>query len=260
VLSTIARAAERIRRRPGATAVAAAVLASQLVPAPAGAEVRLSGEAGANYSVRVMSWWEIPFRSVIRQKYDYSCGSAAVATLLTYHYRLRTPEQFAFERMWEAGDQAIIRKSGFSMLDMKNLLSDIGYRAEGVRISIDEIGARKLPAIVLLNLNGYKHFVVVKGVRSGTVLVGDPMLGLSQYSKADFAKVWNGIALAVLVPPKPAAPAFNLASDWGPWAKAPLEENALHVPVGSLTSNLPPLYQVTPETLFDVRSGTVTTP
>ena len=56
-------------------AIAAALLGSA---APAMAEVRLSGEAGGNYRVQVMSWWDIPFRSVVRQQYDFSCGSAAV--------------------------------------------------------------------------------------------------------------------------------------------------------------------------------------
>ena len=47
-------------------------------PVP-GYAVRLVNEAGGNYEVYVMSWWEIPFRSVVRQQYDFSCGSAAMA-------------------------------------------------------------------------------------------------------------------------------------------------------------------------------------
>ena len=39
------------------------------------AEVRLGREfAGGDFSIGVMTWWDIPFRSVVRQRYDFSCG------------------------------------------------------------------------------------------------------------------------------------------------------------------------------------------
>lgn len=238
------------------TAIAIAVLASIGLSLPAAAEVRLSGEAGGNYTVDVMSWWEIPFRSVVRQQYDFSCGSAALATLLTYHYGRSTPEQAAFKRMWDTGDQEAIRKVGFSMLDMKAYLAGIGLRADGYRLG--ETGLLKMnrPAIVLLDLKGFKHFVVIKGLRNGRVLVGDPMLGLNEYAIADFMKVWNGIAL-IIAKPDGRSPAFNLAGDWGPWSTAPMEDGAMRIANDDFTTHLPPSYQITPQILLDVRVGTV---
>src|SRR3546814_17093066 len=86
-----------------------------LAAAPAAAEVRLTGpETGGTYQLQVMTWWDIPFRSVIRQRYDFSCGSAALATLLTYHYGAPTSEAMPFRAMWEKGDREAIRKVGFS--------------------------------------------------------------------------------------------------------------------------------------------------
>lgn len=221
------------------------------------ADVRLSNEAGGNFRVQVMSWWEIPFRSVVRQQYDFSCGSAAVATLLTYHYDRPTPEREAFAQMWKAGNQDAIREVGFSMFDMKAYLDAIGYRAEGYRLSVDQLAKFSRPSIVLLDLKGFKHFVVVKGVSGDRILVGDPMLGLNQYSHEDFAKIWNGIALTVVEAPSPGKARFNLAGDWGPWSQAPMEEGGLRVAIGDLTTHLPPSYQLTPQILLDVRVGTV---
>ena len=43
-------------------------------------------DSGSLYSVKVMTFRDIPFRTVIRQQYDYSCGSASLATLLHFHY------------------------------------------------------------------------------------------------------------------------------------------------------------------------------
>lgn len=247
----------RLRIRGGILSAAALILAAQ--SASTQAEVQLSRESGGDFSVRVMSWWEIPFRTVVRQRYDFSCGSAAVATILTHHYDRPTGEQEPFKAMWAKGDKELIRKVGFSMFDMKNYLTDLGYTTEGFRLKVGDLQRVKRPMIVLLNLNGFKHFVVIKGISNDRVLTGDSVLGLTQYSLQDFEKMWNGIALAIIKTPVPQRPKYNLAGDWGPWSQAPLEEgnDALAVSIGDLTSHLPPEYQLTPTILLDVRVGTV---
>jgi predicted double-glycine peptidase len=226
---------------------------------PARAEVRLSREADGDYRVAVMSWWEIPFRSVVRQQHDFSCGSAAVATLLSFHYRRPTSERAVFAAMWERGDQTAIRRVGFSMFEMKTYLESVGYRVAGFRLTVDQLPRLSRPTIVLIDLNGFRHFVVVKGVRGNRVLLGDSVRGLTQYDVADFARIWNGIALAILDTPGVGAPRYDLAGDWGPWSQAPLERGneGLRVAIGDLTTSLPPSYQLTPQILLDVRVGTV---
>ncbi|MFN3389386.1 MAG: C39 family peptidase [Allosphingosinicella sp.] len=261
------RAIDRIGRRcrsgrgraligAGGLGFAAGVLA---LAAPAASEVRLGREGAGDFRVSVMSWWEIPFRSIVRQQHDFSCGSAAVATLLTYHYGRPTPERESFAAMWRGGDQERIRKTGFSMFEMKTFLDGLGYRAAGVRLTPDQLRSLTRPIIVLIDLNGFKHFVVVKGVSGERILLGDPMLGLTQYDMADFARMWNNIGLVILEAPTEDGPLFNLASDWGPWSQAPLDagNGALRVASGDLTTHLPPSYQLTPQMLLDVRVGTV---
>lgn len=233
----------------------AALAAGLTLPAQPSAAQVLLHDGGANYTVKVMSWWEIPYRSVIRQQYDFSCGSAAVATLLTYSYGRPTPEHATFSAMWKNGDQKAIRKLGFSMLDMKNYLRTIGLHAEGYRLGAKDLVKLERPAIVLLNLHGFKHFVVVKGIRNSRVLVGDSMLGLTDYSLADFLKVWNGIALMIV--PEGRAPSFNLASDWGPWSKAPLEDAALHLRAPDFGSAIQQSYQITDRIVLDLPVGTI---
>ena len=72
---------------------------------------------------------ELKFTKTIRQRFDFSCGSAALATLLTYHYERERNELQIFKKMWEAGDQKVIKKGGFSMLDMKRFVESEGLRA-----------------------------------------------------------------------------------------------------------------------------------
>ena len=235
-----------------------AMMTAMMMPVSALAQVHLGPEAtGATYSVKVMSWADIPFRSIVRQRYDFSCGSAAVATLLTYHYGRQTSEEQSFGEMWKAGDKAVITKSGFSMFDMKNYLQSIGLHAEGYRMSVKDLAKGKRPAIVLIDLNGFKHFVVVKGVQNGTVLMGDSIRGLTQVSTADFQKSWNGIALAIVENSTKDRPGYNLVRDWAPWSTAPVGANAQIANIGDLTTYLPPTYQLTPQILLAVRVGTV---
>jgi uncharacterized protein len=229
------------------------------VATPVVAQAHLGPEAtgGANYSVKVMSWADIPFRSIVRQRYDFSCGSAAVATLLTYHYQRPTSEQQSFSEMWKTGDRSIITKSGFSMFDMKNYIESVGFRAEGYRMSVDDLAKGDRPAIVLLDMNGFKHFVVVKGMKNNVVLVGDSIRGLTQFSAAEFQKSWNGIALAIVDNKDAAQPGYNLVRDWGPWSTAPVGANSQTATIGDVTTFLPPTYQLTPQILLTVRVGTV---
>ena len=56
-------------------------------------------------NVAAASIKEKKFHQVVRQQYDFSCGSAALATLMTYHYEQAIDEQTAFDIMYENGDK-----------------------------------------------------------------------------------------------------------------------------------------------------------
>jgi predicted double-glycine peptidase len=221
--------------------------ASAALASPSAAQVRTHGEAGGSFNVAVTSWRDIPFRTVVRQQYDYSCGSAAVATLLRYHYGVNVNETEVFRSMFERGDQERIRSVGFSMLDMRTYLESRGYGADGLRLSLDRLAALHIPAIALITHDGYRHFVVVKGVSRDRVLVGDPTFGLQTYSRADFEAVWNGVVLAIRHPPEGApAPLYDRAEEWRPWAVAPLDAAQGPVSPAELMLGMGELYQITP--------------
>ncbi len=222
--------------------------------AAAQAQVQIHTES-ADVSLKVTSWRDIPFRTVVRQQHDFSCGSAALATLLTFQYGRPTTEPEAFTEMYKVGDQAKIQKVGFSLLDMKNFLDAHGYQANGYRLTLEDIAQRGEPVIALIDLGAYRHFVVIKGVAGDQVLIGDPALGLKIYKAADFKKVWNGVVLALYDTPNLKPGAFNLVSDWQPWARAPV---GTILPSGVMTANLiaPPLYQITPVHVISNIPGT----
>lgn len=188
-------------------------------PAVAGAlDVRAPGAA---YSMRVTSLKEARYRTTIPQRYDFSCGSAATATLLTYHFGQPVTEAEVFEAMFATGDQARIRKEGFSLLDMRRFLASRGFEADGFELPLEKLDEQGLPAIVLLNDRGYRHFVVVKGLRDGRVLLGDPARGTRAMSRAKFDSLWDNRVLFVVHNRSDLA-RFNHDRDWRTAPGAPL--------------------------------------
>jgi predicted double-glycine peptidase len=183
--------------------------------------VNLPYEMGGAYSLPITSMKAARFRAMVHQQYDFSCGSAALSTLLTYHYGFTVNEQTVFEEMYARGDQAKIRRDGFSLFDMKRYLEDHGFQADGFEAPLDKLESAGIPAIVLINENGYNHFVVVKGLREGRVLIGDPSGGTRALSQAAFEALWtNGILF--VVSNRQDLARFNVESEWNALPRAPI--------------------------------------
>jgi predicted double-glycine peptidase len=181
----------------------------------------LPGIGGSRFTVPVASMKEIKFQATLRQQYDFSCGSAAVATLLTHHYGWPVSERLVFEHMFARGDQRKIRKEGFSLLDMKRFLAAQGYTADGFKLPLQKLVDARLPAIVLVAEKGYHHFVVIKGAADGRILVGDPASGTRSLARAAFEQIWTNKLLFVIHGSKH-TPAFNRVADWRAAPSAPL--------------------------------------
>jgi uncharacterized protein len=223
-------------------AISLALVLLGMTPAASADEVWLGAGVGGSVTFPVASMRELPFRTVIRQEFDNSCGSAAVATLLTYHFERPTTEHEAFLAMWETGDKEHIQREGFSLLEMKLYLESIGYKADGFKVSLDKVQRVGLPVIVLIETRGYRHFVVVKGLRNGSVMVGDPARGLMKMEKEDFQKVWtNGLVFAIHNADEIGREHFDSDREW---ALMPSYEAGTAVDrqgVASFTIALPPI-------------------
>jgi uncharacterized protein len=185
-------------------------------------------EAGGYYKVGVVSYRDIPFLTVVRQQYDFSCGSAALATLLRYNYGRSVDEATIFKAMYLVGDQASIRRKGFSLADMKTYLASVGYTSDGYRVPLDRYAKAAIPAIVIIRVGHYRHFVVIKGIRDGYVLVGDPANGLREYTVRQFESVWDGLVFIIHDEPHPADRHFNNPTEWARLQQVSLEP-AVHL-------------------------------
>ena len=107
------------------------------------------------------------------------------------------------------------------MLDMKRFLATKGFVADGFEQPVERLLQEKLPAIVLVSERGYRHFVVVKGIARGRLLIGDPAMGTRTISLERFAALRVNDILFVIHNRREMA-RFNEAADWRVAPAAPL--------------------------------------
>lgn len=189
------------------------LLCSPLTALAGGGLAEIPLQAGGAFSVPLVSMKEMRFQKTIHQQYDYSCGSAALATLLTHHYDYPVTEQAVFREMFERGDKVKIKAAGFSLLDIKNYLTHHGFQSDGYVVDIESLAVTGIPAITLIKERGYHHFVVVKGLRNDRILVGDPSTGTRALPLAKFKAMWaNGILF--VIKNKRDVARFNLVDEW----------------------------------------------
>lgn len=71
-------------------------------------------------------------------------------------------------------DVGLVKQRGFSMLDVKHYVESLGTRGRGYRIDEEPPRPLRVPALVLTDVRGFRHFVVLKQMRSDKL--AGPML------------------------------------------------------------------------------------
>ena len=137
---------------------------------------------------------------IVKQSYDYSCGSAALATVLKFYLGEDFTEKEVIQGLLQHGDPERIKKRrAFSLLDMKKFVTALGYEGNGYKGGIEDIKDPEFwPCIVPIKLFDYRHFVVIKGVHKGHIFIVDPWRGHESYTIAQFEKMWYQNVLFVI--------------------------------------------------------------
>jgi predicted double-glycine peptidase len=181
---------------------AALVAAATLFPAAA----QTPPEPPGGKAVR--SLVEIRNEQVVRQQWDYSCGAAAIATLLTYQLNHPVTERQVALGILRHTDAKLVRaRLGFSLLDLKAYAATQGFAAAGFgQMTLSDLDGMA-PAIVPIRVHGFRHFVVYRGRRAERVLIADPSFGNRTLTTDAFRKVWaNNVAFVVFSPADPHPP------------------------------------------------------
>ncbi len=177
---------------------------SLLCVAPALADGALSGflPGAGLVDVKVVTLADQKFLDIIRQHTDYSCGAAAVATVLRYAFGFGDITEYGvIGGMLKNSDPQRVRTRGFSMLDIKRYVEWLGMQGTGYRITMNTLFRVKVPSIVLLTVDGYEHFVVLKKATPDYVYVADPALGNRAIPTPEFASMWDRNTIFVISAP-----------------------------------------------------------
>jgi len=196
-----------------------AVLAAGEAPPDQQPNVSVTLSSGLRIHKRVRTFKDLKEEHAVRQKYDFSCGAAALTTLLRHYYKLNVTEEsvVAFIIHKHGKEEAIRRykeKKGFSLLDLKTAAASVGFKVVAYsEMTLAILVELKSPVIVPIRIRGYDHFVVFRGVREDRVFLADPIMGNATMKAGNFVDIWrNGIGM-VLKSKKGLVPA-----DWQPEA------------------------------------------
>ncbi len=155
-------------------------------------EVGIGLMGGASFSKPVKTVKELQYEGLVIQKLDYSCGSAALATVFVHKLGVEVNEQEIIASILKTADlQKVIERKGFSLLDLKRFAKSRGYRAIGYRLDLVSLAALNGPVLTPITVHGYKHFVIVRGVREGRVFLGDPARGKLTVPVGQFSEFWH---------------------------------------------------------------------
>ncbi len=161
------------------------------------------GGGPAPDTVAIVPYSEFKYQNIVRQAYDYSCGSAALVTVMKSYLGVQVSEEQAMEGMLAHGEREnIVTRRGFSLLDMKRYLATLEISSAGFRAEMSDLATLKEPGIVPIEYAGFKHFVVFRGLRDGRVYLADPSMGHITFPAEEFAKLWDRNTLFVLYPAK----------------------------------------------------------
>ena len=158
--------------------------------------IRVSSRVRAEVPVR--SWVEIQRQNVVMQGLDYSCGAAALATIMNYYFGEPVKEIDLLNDIIEALSDAEFedrKTKGLSMLDLKQCAERRGYQAAGVKLTYSSLPKLMGPVIIHLNRKGVLHFAVLRGVKGARLYLADPSWGNLRLSIDQFEREWTGYAL-----------------------------------------------------------------
>lgn len=130
------------------------------------------------------TWQNIQKKNVVKQNVDYSCGSASLATILTYFYNQPTTESQVIKDL-------ALNKQMASFQDLANVSEKYGFSGKGIATNYDSLKKIKIPAIVYLNHNRTDHFSVLRAIDDTHVYLADPSWGNRTLTRKQFEKIWN---------------------------------------------------------------------
>lgn len=150
-------------------------------------------DSGARGAVPLQTLVALQEQAVVRQTADYSCGAAALATLLTYGLGDRVTEHDILRAALAPLPQdevAVREQQGLSLADLQRVAQERGHKAQGFRVPPGALLRVQGPVLVFLKAQGAQHFTVLQGIRGPYAYLADPSVGHLRLPLPTFFAMW----------------------------------------------------------------------
>lgn len=137
-----------------------------------------------NGALPIRSWKTLRDARIVKQNFDFSCGSSSIATILNQFYGQHVSE----EAVLDAIDKGDLRAT---FEDMARALPQFGFRAVGYAASFEQLTKLKIPVIVYLKYRKDDHFSVLRGISGDTVWLADSSVGNRYLNRYQFRAMWE---------------------------------------------------------------------
>jgi ATP-binding cassette subfamily B protein len=129
----------------------------------------------------------------IKQKDQTDCGVCCLASIYGHFGGI-----IGLERLRELTGTT---KQGSTLLGLYQAACQLGFDAEGLEGNTEHLKRIGTPCILhVLIDNHLQHYIVCFGYAKGKFIIGDPALGIVEYTEEELEKIWKSKALLKLNP------------------------------------------------------------
>jgi len=162
-----------------------------------------------DFFVYVKNARQLRTMDVIPQQRDFSCGAAALATILNKYWGENVTETGILVGIVATLSKPELEdriKNGLTLTDLKRLLEKFGYQAVLGKLPVEKLKESKIPLLVGITVNDFDHFVVVRGADDEFVYLADPAVGKMRVPIEEFEKQWQKNTVLVVIKPNTKPP------------------------------------------------------
>jgi uncharacterized protein len=168
-----------------------------------------------NFEVYIKNARQLRNENIVMQQRDFSCGAAAVATIVNHFWDDQATETGLLIALAMTLTEEELKdrvENGLTLTDLKRVCERFGYQAVLGRLTLDKLAESKIPLLVGITVNDYDHFVVIRGADDRYVYLADPAVGRQRVPLAEFAKQWQKNTVLAIIKPNTRPPSQSALS------------------------------------------------
>ena len=129
--------------------------------------------------------------TLTRQQAGFDCGSAALATLLSFYTdRAVEPDDLVRSQSFTTDEWQRVRREGFSLSQLADMAAALKVEPSVTRLPSRALLSVPLPVLVYLRLPTGPHFSVLTGIAGQRVTLADPTQGALMWTLNQFFRAW----------------------------------------------------------------------